>query len=60
VSLWDIRSNAVPLGVSEVHGGKALCVDWASVPSADDNSALEYKVVSGGSDCCVKATAVHQ
>ncbi len=60
VSLWDIRSNAVPLGVSEVHGGKALCVDWAHVPSADDSSVMEYKVVSGGSDCCVKATAVHQ
>eukprot|EP01034_Spumella_vulgaris_P038911 gene38911-48049_t len=53
VSLWDIRSSAVPLGCNEVHGGKALCVDWVGSEGA-------YKVVSGGSDCCLKATDVHQ
>jgi len=43
--VWDIRSTKVPLGNSETHDGKALCVDWAG-----------NTVFSGGSDCVIQAS----
>lgn len=43
--VWDIRSTKVPLGNSDTHDGKALCLDWAGTT-----------VFSGGSDCVVQAT----
>jgi len=50
VKVWDLRSN-VPLGTSDAHQGKALCVDWILVDDV-------VKVISGGSDCIIKSTAV--
>eukprot|EP01038_Epipyxis_sp_PR26KG_P006108 gene6108-8421_t len=50
VSLWDNRA-IIPLSESEVHNGKALCLDWIN----NDN---ETAVVSGGSDCCIKSTHI--
>lgn len=65
VSLWDMRSS-VPLSCSELHGGKGLCVAWAmsgddatedtDISSCGQNS--EAKVISGGADCCIKATSI--
>ena len=53
VCLWDVRAK-VPLSNRAAHDGKALCVDWVS--SADQDG--RYQVVSGGSDCAVKASVV--
>lgn len=52
VSLWDIRSS-VPLARSEVHAGKALCLHCV-----EEGEGGKASVLSGGSDCCLKATAV--
>lgn len=50
--LWDVRAK-VPLSSRATHDGKALCVDWIL-----DSEAGQYQVVSGGSDCAVKASVV--
>jgi len=50
--LWDTRSPAVPLGRTEAHQGKALCLHW--LPSTDQS----YRLLTGGSDCSIKATSV--
>ena len=58
VRVWDTRSS-LPLGSSEVHDGKVLCVDWAQAVSdgaEEEEDSASYKVVSGGSDCSVRAT----
>lgn len=52
VVLWDTRSPAVPLGRTEAHQGKALCLHW--LPSNDKS----YRLLTGGSDCSIKATSV--
>ncbi|KAJ1426453.1 WD40-repeat-containing domain protein [Ochromonadaceae sp. CCMP2298] len=52
VSLWDVRSS-VPLARSEVHGGKALCLHCLGGEGGEGATVL-----SGGSDCLLKATAV--
>ena len=52
VVLWDTRSPAVPLGRTEAHQGKALCLHW--LPSSDKS----YRLLTGGSDCSIKATSV--
>lgn len=60
VVLWDTRSPAVPLGRTEAHQGKALCLHW--LPSSDAKSAdtehKGYRLLTGGSDCSIKATTV--
>lgn len=60
VALWDIRSNNVPLSLNEVHSGKALCVNWLRDPDAMDTEerGSRFRIVSGGSDCSLKSTAV--
>lgn len=45
VKVWDMRAN-IPIGSTQAHEGKALCVDW--LKNSDDNTC---KVISGGSDC---------
>lgn len=64
VRVWDTRSQ-VPIGTKETHSGKALCVNW--LQSNDSNGYIDgdesqdrssHKVVSGGSDCCIKLTLV--
>ena len=54
VTLWDTRSPAVPLGRTEAHNGKALCLHWLRSTGADK----EHRLLTGGSDCCVKSTNV--
>lgn len=57
LTLWDTRSPAVPLGRTEAHNGKALCLHWLRSP--DKNGAdIEQRLLTGGSDCCVKSTNV--
>jgi len=57
VVLWDTRSPAVPLGRTEAHQGKALCLHW--LPSNDANKEHKsYRLLTGGSDCSIKATSV--
>ena len=61
VTLWDARSPNVPLGRSEAHGGKALCLHWltnAEVGGDSGNLKDGYRLLTGGSDCCIKSTAV--
>ena len=50
VKVWDLRSS-IPLGTSDAHQGKALCIDWIVVDDV-------IKVVSGGSDCIIRSTAI--
>lgn len=45
--LWDLRYAAKPVSSNEAHSGKGLCMSWAG-----------GRLLSGGSDCCIKATAV--
>lgn len=57
VTLWDARSPNVPLGRTEAHNGKALCLNWLS--NADSTEAAAgFRLLSGGSDCALKATAM--
>lgn len=64
VTLWDARSPNVPLGRTEAHNGKALCLHWLpnnnSSTTSSTSSELQkgFRLLSGGSDCCIKATAV--
>jgi ribosome biogenesis protein len=58
VKIWDTRAPLVPLGKSQAHEGKALCVDWREKTSDGDNTG-EVDVLSGGSDCLVRATTLH-
>ena len=51
LTLWDTRSPAVPLGRTEAHAGKALCLHWLRNTSAEG-----YRLLTGGSDCTIKAT----
>eukprot|EP01041_Mallomonas_annulata_P004734 gene4734-9403_t len=70
VLLWDTRATS-PLGNSEVHTGKGLCLQWGSGGSSSGtgtgSTGMEiegesvdgsgsHRVVTGGSDCCVYAT----
>lgn len=55
VVLWDTRSPAVPLGRTEAHSGKALCLHWLPSPSTSEKG---YRLLTGGSDCTIKATSV--
>ena len=55
VVLWDTRSPAVPLGRTEAHQGKALCLHWLSSSSERKSNRL---LTGGGSDCSIKATSV--
>jgi len=56
VKVWDMRSS-VPLGKVDAHEGKALCTNW--LPAVKENGGATgtggARVVSGGSDCCIKA-----
>ena len=56
VVLWDTRSPAVPLGRTEAHSGKALCLHW--LPTSGDKEGKGYRLLTGGSDCTIKATSV--
>ena len=49
VYVWDTRGE-VPIGFNDAHSGKGLCVDWI----AGRDGATD-KVISGGSDCCIKS-----
>ena len=51
VRVWDVRATS-PLGSSEAHDGKALSVAWLQ-----GQGQGQTKVVSGGSDCLLRATA---
>lgn len=55
VCLWDIRAK-IPLSNRAAHDGKALCLDW--VGDASEGTAGQYQVISGGSDCAIKASVV--
>jgi ribosome biogenesis protein YTM1 len=60
VSLWDIRAK-IPLSNRAAHEGKALCVDWVAVDeesSKNSSGQHHYQVVSGGSDCAIKASVI--
>lgn len=48
---WDTRSS-VPLGKNETHDGKSLCLAWFN------NGTDDERIISGGSDCCIKSTKV--
>jgi hypothetical protein len=48
--LYDMRAN-VPLYKEEVHQGKILSSTWY-------HSEEETAIITGGSDCCLKATRV--
>lgn len=50
LTLFDSRSS-IPLSRKDVHSGKALCLKWM-----DSNN---IKLVSGGSDCCIKITSLN-
>jgi WD40 repeat protein len=54
VALWDARSPNVPLGRTEAHEGKALCLHFLP-PSSSGGG---FRLLSGGSDCNIKVTAV--
>jgi ribosome biogenesis protein YTM1 len=47
LTLWDLRSS-LPISTDEIHDGKALALDW-----------FDGGIVSGGSDCCLKSSAVN-
>ena len=51
--LWDLRTS-VPLGITEAHSGKALCLDWIQ----DSANSNYLAVLTGGSDCRVHAGEV--
>jgi hypothetical protein len=66
VKLWDTRAS-IPLGNSDIHDGKAFCVNWAhpsengkkmNVTSNGDTDvkapAVGNSLFSGGSDCYVR------
>lgn len=59
VQLWDLRST-VPLGVSEVHSGKALCMQWVGGQDAERGGSDSdcRRVLSGGSDCALRSSLV--
>lgn len=50
--LWDLRST-VPLSSQDVHNGKALTLQWLKDAKLD-----KYRIISGGSDCCLRSTLV--
>lgn len=54
VRVWDTRAAHVPLGSTAAHEGKALCVEWLG-GSGEKGSDEGTKVLSGGSDCIVRA-----
>jgi len=58
VVLWDTRSPAVPLGRTEAHQGKALCLHWLPTAAGDKTAAKGYRLLTGGSDCTIKATSM--
>lgn len=51
IKIWDTRSN-LPLGTSECHTGKGLCVGWITSQDSDQTCSI----ISGGSDCTVRST----
>jgi WD40 repeat protein len=53
VSVWDVRTS-VPLSNMEVHEGKGFAIDWTTCDQ--DN---KRKIVSGGSDCCLKSITLN-
>ncbi len=59
VRVWDLRAPKAPLGSAASHSGKGLCIDWLAVREGEEGEGegVVVKVVSGGSDCAVKATA---
>lgn len=51
VHLWDLRHSIKAVSSFEAHAGKTLAIDWLQ---RGDESFL----LSGGSDCTLKASAV--
>ena len=60
VRVWDTRAANVPLGSTSAHEGKALCIDWLVPSSTTTTTKDEHtsRVISGGSDCVVRASSV--
>lgn len=59
VRVWDVRATS-PLGSSEAHDGKALSLGWLQGQGQGQDQGQgqgQTKVVSGGSDCLLSATA---
>ena len=50
----------MPLGSMETHAGKALCVGWLEDGKGEgdngEDGGVSWKVISGGSDCCLKVS----
>ena len=70
MQLTTVTLAQVPLGTSEAHDGKALCLTWlrpgrSTVGEEGEEgeesvrggvTAGDWRVLSGGSDCVLKAT----
>jgi ribosome biogenesis protein YTM1 len=54
VNLWDLRHHTKPVASTEAHAGKVLCMDWVHKGKEGSNEAI----LSGGSDCSIRATTV--